>query len=222
MGIRVHKVLGYGLLDALLSYEKGWQDPRVNKEALEEIYERKPEDFVEFLKAKKLEEPDNFELSLSISMLKNESKLHHRAWEPSDSVHSDPHNTSNVLVFTPPGYQDWRRYDDIIDYAEICYFGTEGSVNSIKPFDVPIYPFLSWMDKNTGERLVREEDDNAFIVARLRGDTKYELTSPELLALKERMAPMVPWCVRHFIEFSKILDMEAVKDLRPVIFTYWS
>jgi hypothetical protein len=203
MGTRVHKVIGYGF------HRLRKNDPIINKQALEACYERTTEEFIAFLETKKGE---GYHASLVIQDVKRCD------WEPYDSVKSSGYH-DKTIVFTPPSYKDWSRYDDIIDYAEVCYLGKTPR-DTVKQLDVPIYPFISWMDKNTGKPLTREENDLAFVAARLRS-SKIKPTESNILAVSERMVPDIPKCIRYFLEFSKIVPGEAIKELRPMIYTYW-
>jgi len=220
VGIRVHKVLGYGIKDLT-----GINDPRINQTALEDIYNRTKEDFIKFLKKQKKSgvlgkstkskwNPNIFEIDITISFLEKSD------WEPCDSVAYDSEGKLSTIVFIPPScYEEWFRYDDMIDYVENMLV-LKKPRTSAKIINKPLYPYLSWMDKNTGLPLNTEEKDAAFIVARF-SDKNMAFEDKLWSEVADKMVPMVPLCVRQYLEFAGIFSLDHIKDLRPILYTYW-
>lgn len=129
MGVRIHKVLGYGLSNLSLD------DPRIDislfKKKRNQAYEITPRRFMTWLKKKwdNILEIESDELKKSLEEVKSFSQIelwmlkeyfkNHRDWTLGDCIICK----DNVLLFVPltaahNGICGWKRYDDIIDYME--------------------------------------------------------------------------------------------------------
>lgn len=234
MGIRVHKLLGYGLTD-VQSDDPGYKitDERINTESPGLNFEAPTiSEYRSWLEARR--EQDGLETDLELSFL--------REPEPGDPkfslddavVWNGEYGLSNVLVISPPTYQrKWSRYDDAIDYIEETYLRKpieEPQANRVDVLRHGIYPFIGYMDKRTGEKL----DDKIFYWVRAtNASEKLEEYELDLLAKAcgfnsnleawENVAPIVPNDVKNIAFFLELFTpLGTWLQLRPVLYTYWS
>lgn len=144
MGIRVHKVIGYGLID-LKCKKHTIVDPRINPDGyLGGDWERKENDYtkegyVKFLnklhdsikitrkkdanctRAELDQKWAKFNVRWELNWFKDGSLAEHlKNWTPWQSViHQSEYGLPNVLLICPPEQlESWRHYDDTIDYYE--------------------------------------------------------------------------------------------------------
>jgi hypothetical protein len=165
MGIRIHKVLGYGLTDVQYDTDN-WKmvDPRFNKKGFmalgceEQEEEFTNEGFDKFLaeEAKKEKECDKDNRGMaSLQILKHlreeETKDLERVKYTDKDIFNkviyDPEfGSSEVVVFQPVVFgNDWQRYDDTIDYYDPANHPcTGGPENGVILIDRAIYPF-EWL-----------------------------------------------------------------------------
>lgn len=166
MGIRIHKVLGYGLTDVQYDTDN-WEmiDPRFNKkgymclgcEDQEEKFTN--EGFDEYLaeevkKEDQLAEKDKYHMrDLSVlkhlreQELKDEKHVRYSDKDIFNKVIYNPEfGSSEVVVFQPVVFgNDWQRYDDIIDYYDPANHPVHGGPeNGVILIDRAIYPF-EWL-----------------------------------------------------------------------------
>ena len=65
--------------------------------------------------------------------------------------HPDSEN-SPFLIIPPAEYKRWYRYDDMMDYTEAFSNNPDEPCDTLhKWIETPLYPYLNWMNKNTGE-----------------------------------------------------------------------
>lgn len=137
MGIRVHKVIGYGISDLKsekyspaderidpdgMLGEDRWEDDRFTREAYLSHLTDRSKAFKEYLdrskNGEKIEWPESqeaFDAHLELTSLER-----NKDWEPNYSVvYSPEYGLDNVLLIVPPScYESWTRYDNPIDYIE--------------------------------------------------------------------------------------------------------
>jgi len=129
MGIRIHKAIGYGLNDL----QNGFEDPRLNNDWIEEVYESDFEDFKKFLESKDkcieilkdvfLDEQSKWHYG-DIELFLNSMNRMRRQPFPSDFLDFDGEVNDNWILFYPAGnisggiFGEWKRFDDTIDYYE--------------------------------------------------------------------------------------------------------
>lgn len=144
----------------------------------------------------------------------------------------------NVLVLTPPARvkASWIRHDDDIDYAE-----AENMDPIIKQFTEPLYPYDGWMNTETGERLNKDDLETfqkiAFVEELIQNEINPENNIERINFLKkmyktlgvsnqeemeESRVPMIPLSVKVLCSWTGIIGMDAIKTLRPMLYTYWS
>lgn len=143
MGIRVHKAIGYGLMDLAFERRDGaatMTDPRIDwrrwHKRTRRMYDIGPKSFMAWvrrnwddllrLEAEERREPIERvrEFSLICPMLMRDFFKRHGDWSLNDCVvHQDEHGLPNVLLLLPPtqahrGEGGWLRFDDTIDWIE--------------------------------------------------------------------------------------------------------
>jgi hypothetical protein len=226
MGIRVHKMMGYGLTDLVES------DPRINWDSPLFKYELYKDEHVDaYLELAK----DRDAISLDAMMVRQQraGKLPGAGryevqscfeWGTVDG------GLKNVLCVRPLTMSDWYRYDDAIDYAEQTYFSEDEQRDDIKVSHYALYPFDSYMDSRTGDRI--KSDIYAWLRARNSKVLKNISALDELArhggfashvdALTHCVA-YVPEELRALCEFTEVFtDPATILALRPMLYTWWA
>lgn len=165
MGIRVHKLLGYGLTDLQHDEKNGWKitDPRINPQGVLGLdWEEREEKFSRKNYAKWLRERyeacgdyNGDKLDLAFDMVeadhshKNSTK---KCEDPCQCfIHQGEYGMPNVLAVMPYVCRwgnDWYRYDTMIDYMEESR-GSQG--NRVVVYEDCLYPWIQYWDVRTGE-----------------------------------------------------------------------
>jgi len=228
MGIRIHKCIGYGLIDVKTKNNEIVDDRFYEFGAGINIDDNSwcKTDFIKYLKY-------NSSCQLNIHLL---SQLKHL--ELSDSLIYEPeYGIDNIFLIIPPGYNDWQRYDNIIDYVE---FENVRINNSYKILNQGIFPYNGFHQNQYGEKL----NSNCscewwrYYNSILDGDIKQENISGINLILdqlskkmgfqnfhdcKNNIRPLVPDIIKLFCEWCNIfVDPMTINQLRPIMYTYWS
>lgn len=170
MGVRFHKVLGYGITGLSVdSSGMHTDDSRLNLEspALEGDYD----DYTDTAFRDHLEEltkgvdlsTDPYDTRLALSFEKFEmdeliKKQKGDSWEVIRGiVYQGEYGDASTLVIIPPGMSDsWSRYGDTLDHVEAQLNGDDG-MPLVRKIDTPLYPFYGWMNSRTGEPLSQED-----------------------------------------------------------------
>lgn len=151
MGIRVCRVLGYGLADVGKGQfkKKGpkfrLNDTRFQEQSIiagnnEQNYTI--EGFLEFLESKPPEET-----ILDIHWLRESLKSKTKNRLHDCFTHQAEYGLKNVFIVVPfVQLQEWFRHDDMIDYVQECYLG-KGPVNRVNLIQEALYPWLGHIDK---------------------------------------------------------------------------
>jgi len=237
MGIRIHKILGYGWTDF-----KGWdKDPRINP--LNSDMDSTWDDFFKWAKklhaeltaGKKDDETfrDDRVFSL-ILLIKMQDALKKKTSVLYDSVYyDDEFGDPNVIVFTIP-WNKWNRYDDTLDYYE--YYG---QYDEMKPKTVllnrPIYPYESWVDVDGRELDHRKKETflqlktlemflkNKKDIPKLRHSVATDLGYRDYEEALKKVVPIVPQDIFILNQYLRIIKNDSdVRTLKPMIYTYWS
>lgn len=238
MGIRVHKCLGYGLVD--LNYDIHdlfLDDDRINEEGYLGLdWEEKEDKFTRegYLKyIEGIDSPRIFlpELTREITTKEN--------WEPYKSViYNWEFGEPNVLLIVPPSdKKNWFRHDDTIDWIEEtnCY----SQANRYQVFNRGIYPYDGYMDRRNGKLL----NFSGFIsLKRLSKAMKNSYSTKELVELQiagdriakfmefkdyydaiDNIIPCIPEEVIYFCKYLKLFNNdETIFELRPMLYVYWA
>lgn len=249
MGIRIHKVLGYALIDLEVHLGRSIvTDRRVNPEsvALANLFGKTEDpdkvgtiaDFVNYVRNKDSDREHRSSLVFLEGQMRNDPK--NVAKEISNCIVYDMEfGTPEVLLIMPLSeYGNWRRYDDIIDYMQAGYEDT-ASINSIKVLDRGIWPWEGWVNQSTGSRLdpshlfvyrrFRDGLDKGAYTGQDRQDVKNNLNSiskkmgfKDYQDANENLGPQVPDEVIMLCDFLELFkDPMTAYKLKPVIYTYW-
>lgn len=200
MGIRIHKVLGYGFKktsekDAIFN-QNFWKlrddDPDI-KPALIDWCEKNKELFdIGFFRA----------WLTNTGWCKDGGSGDQKLYI-SDFIHTSAYATEKEtypIIFSAEKYnKDWCRYDDIIDYIE----AGRTMKDKVKFLKGGIYPHISLIDKRTGERA----KEIPFSYGKLGKNQTYQI-SPEIVAFCNAL---------NVFENSLF-----VYRLKPMLYTYWS
>jgi hypothetical protein len=231
MGIRVHKILGYGLTDVLCGDFK-IIDPRfTDRLQNDDFSELTFGSFIEFLEGKKeLDGPDSEAAWTYITVQSLFRDCKKPKWDTYDSFFHDPeYGLKNVFVVVPAEESSrWYRHDDMIDYIE------ESSMESrVKLIDRSLYPYESYMDARTGER-VRNGSQIISTMRYLEQLEGLEGVEQSMSYAKEHgfsckedlfkiLVPYVPHSVRYLCEWAGIFkDPKTALELRPMVYVYWA
>jgi len=227
MGVRIHKVLGYGFRRAKLD-----RDPRFNPHAIRSLdqaahegkfgngKELRPQ-MIAFLEEKaKAAPPDRqWEYQLEIRSLQDQEGEKAKPLTYHDVVIYNPFTAEakppiGPLLFTIP-YQNWFRYDDIIDYHEDSQSrvredgGPEDKCSFIGDCEgqpAGIYPYCNYVHRANGaldRRLFTASRWELTRVLRQAGQTKLkpgnEFGVKTLVEWQRHIVPEVPLFIRAFL-----------------------
>lgn len=198
MGIRVHKELGYGLVDLKVENFR-IVDERINPEGIlgehgdrweSEAWSR--EKYLEYLE--QLAYHPREKSTSNMELLNQGKKLPpyiemfgedanwdlnnletNPGWSPIDSVvHQAEFGLPNVLLIIPPCEEkEWRRYDDPIDYVEETQLQVQ--VNRVVVLKQGLYPWDGLrMDSRSGKVFTGEEHQTLTLFRRLTLSLKAE------------------------------------------------
>lgn len=229
MGIRIHKVIGWGLKDVKCKKSE-ISDPRFSKlSPIAGDYEEREnkftkDNYLKWLSKKKVDKCDKFDLEMEIGWIKKEENDNFTGC----FIHGTEYLMPNVFCCIPLlNYKSWRRFDDTIDYYE-----KRNCKNSVKMLNTPIYPYLRYCDNRDG-RII----DYQFAVefARRVNSRRKDISDVYLDSIanscgfdnhqdaQKYISPVVPNCMKFMVEFSEVFtDNSTIFQLKPMIYTYWS
>lgn len=234
MGIRVHKILGYGLNDIEYSNDKV-TDKRINVEALKDCREKS---FIEWFNDQDIKllaytisrlfklDYKNLYFNFRLTSFENNKNLLSRYRV---LTYDDEFGFDNVMLITPPDQKNWYRYDDIIDWIEESF--EPRVVDLFKDGKTGIYPYEGRVGRNPFLKTPSAFNDKTTISGgeynRFVGkwDTKIDpiATGEALDDLLNNWKPALPPIIFAYLVFSNILTHpKYAYDLRPLLYVYWS
>lgn len=235
MGMRIHKILGYGLDD--VQHEGGRiTDPRIN------------------VSGHLLMAPDQVgpEYRAHLEKLRDAEREHSDAWFDIETeiqlLRATPgrldwpvtweceYGRQDVLLIRPMAFGKWSRYDDPIDYAEECALHEDPTAPRVVPLPQGIWPFESlYMDSRDGRRL---DGTVKWVFDRLMhgktdGPTPEQRRAVDHLAhrlgfddadqARTCIVPWVPGDVRRIASWGSLFtEPDVWLKLRPMLYVYWS
>lgn len=250
MGIRVHKVIGWGLddlqcenseiVDERIKTEDLWesQDDNNSRTFLKWLTDNK-EKAIELLSDVNQESnPSAVSLNLIIHQLKEQDKVVYGLQWSEFSPH--------IMLFMPPDERRWGRCDDCIDYyEETASHGQEDRVQDLTKH-CGIYPYIYMYrkasfpkDKNTlpDDQIADQYElvKNTYRFSRRYSPSVYNqlvgrwsdadpmATGETLQLLLDHYRPAIADSVILYTYFADIFTdwRKTVEDLRPMIYTYW-
>lgn len=243
MGIRVTKVMGYGLTD-VKTRKYNIADGRINAKSplLDWDADETLDDYMDWLKASHDPNDTSLRFNIDVWYLKDreEEGFSWRektgATTPRDLVHHGiEYMEKNVLLVRPLFCKDWERYDDPIDYVEETHkYPDDGVVNWYREIPGGIFPYNGiFMNAKTGESVKNGIELWRYLTwptfKTILTEDRLEAVSREMYGFnsaedaRENLVPTVPECVKDLVEWGKLFkDPNAWKQLRPLIYTYWS
>lgn len=226
MGIRIHKVLGYGLTD-VATEDGAVVDPRINTQSPLLDWERKPtEDYRDFVDRLAAGGDEDAQLEAALFTMA----------EPEGGgagnlcTWNGEYGLPNVLVVRPVGFPGWSRTDDVIDYEEetLLHPGCEPRIGSLKG----IYPFNGlYMNARTGARCEatlartwhRFDRIDSAASAGIVGRLAERLGFHDAEDARRNLVPVVPGEVRRACEWGNLFTRPDVwRQLRPMLYVYWA
>lgn len=243
MGIRIHKVLGYGLSDVKTNSSGEINDPRINaKSPLVNWRESKSKkdltSYLDFV-AKKIDaDPDDFDADFELFFLRAQIENPSKEMpNPYDTVtHEGEGGMERVLMLTPiMELKEWQRSDDTIDYYEDHLNNPDVGSPSLKLIEGGIYPYsgAGYVNARTGEKVnwggldvlkfVKKEYE-AGKIAKGEYQSFIENIGFESEAdMDKNLCPKVPEPIKLLIEWGKLFTSpETIYQLRPYLYTYWN
>lgn len=238
MGIRIKKMLGYGLTDLQCTDRGAIIDHRINMDSTFVAYSdfskrTNPTDYLDWLlDGNSVAEHGTMDTWLA-KRYEKEGSLpdgFYNDWY-SHIVHGGgDYGQDNVLCIRPLSARDWYRNDDIIDYTEADF--AKDWAGDVRVLDTGIYPYTpDFMDAVTGEH-IKWDDLQLWTLAKNDESERPVERMDELAQLAgykdhnealSRVVPNIPDTVRDMCIFGKLFtDDRYINDLRPMIYTYWS
>ena len=208
MGIRINKVLGYGFHDMIES------DPRIDWKQFEIARESSLSDFNTYLQL--AADTNNTDLIVYLRHSKPNTD------RPSELVHYDTEfGDSEILLFSHPGIDKWRRSDDSIDYYESKFKSNTDMIPKYQHIPAGIYPY-DMGDSTylpTGDRIPA-------IYCQSFGEFLFKLPNGNVLDLnnKDELAKCVPEppnVIYHLARFFGVRD-EYLNLMTSGLYEYWS
>lgn len=232
MGIRLNKVIGYGLTD-VASHDGRIADPRINNDS-PWVYGDEPEQAYDEWLRQRLTGDDTTDLDLQLELAMLAEANHGAAdahyacsWSRGSSYRD------GIILVRPAGYTQWHRYGDPIDTEEEYALHGDAASRAIA-LAGGIYPFSGlWMDARTGEQL---KEPHASIWRRVAGNPEGTEDRDRALDLMAKtlgfadraeaaryMAPLVPPEICRLCEWARLFTSpEVCLQLRPLLYVYWS
>lgn len=236
MGIRVHKVIGYGLKSTTpdMFYDQGalmvdTYGNQISKNWInvEDIYTK--EGFITYLK-NHIEYP-----WLHIRMLEK------KRWNINDCIKTNYESENSPIIIIPPGFENWHRYDNSIDFVEETF--CHDQKDRLVELQQGIYPFSSMHQNQHGgqldiklscawwrmQNLILDQDKYQIRQELIQDHIKVHHTLSVSLGFKDyfdakdNIAPWVPDILRAFCEFTNLfVDSDMINQLRPMMWVYWA
>lgn len=223
MGVRFHKILGYGVTGLSINPKNMMEtdDPRINLGS--SVFSGEYDDYTDKAYLKRLENlthnaienqdvnDPNFELAFEKfevqELVKNQKSS--TSWEIFRGVtYEGEYGDASTLIVVPPGMSSvWSRYGDAIDHAESYLNGNDSNMPVIRSIGTPLYPFYGWMNSKTGESVTLEEDSK-------RRTTE---TLLEALDSKKLAEPDVPSVHKILLAHLEQSGFESVEDYKATI-----
>ena len=221
MGIRVHKVLGYGIQN----YDSTKYKIKLNDSELTYVnFETYLSEKIKGLSIETvINEDSKFYYYTLLSELKDYRKTVSYENLYYDFVKSggecDDPDQLPTIVFTLP-WNNWSRYDDTIDYYDNEF------IDNVKLLNRPIFPYDTYIDIRTNKSV----NNDYILIKRHIEDKKLPmeklLSELKLSSIEEFDKYIIPKIHPSIIITAKFLNIIDCDDdlncLRPMIYTYWS
>ncbi len=230
MGIRVRKVLGYGLTDVKCKKNK-IVDLRFNQNGFlcvdcEEREERWTlKKYIEWLENKA---PAKDDYNRKMNLVYAEEALKSKRDFYDVLIHETEYGNPKIFCAIPfSKYKNWRRYDDDIDYIEESYLRKNKQINWAKKINGCPYPYIDFWDNRTGRSV---DAGLACLIYRSINSKRYpDHDIAEKLGFETRqecldhLRPAPPYELITILEYCEIFSSpEVIYQIEPLIYTYWT
>lgn len=240
MGLRVNKVLGWGLTNIKTNQDKEIVDSRINKDGYlfrDGEYDEKTWTFKGFKKFWQ----DNFIDGLELSLFKEFLEYEEINFTKSVFYNSEFGLPEVLLITISQKYRDsdkWHRWDEIIDFQEETFNHNQNSRYQIYPFG--IFPWEGSFCDSEGQRWVDQNGKPFSSIAREFVKTKINknLDMSQVEAAQTYWAKMlgfdsieeadrniVPILPEEIIMKCKYLQLfnnnKTIYQLRPMLYVFW-
>jgi hypothetical protein len=240
MGIRIHKALGWGLVNVKTKkakYSKRINDPRFSENSVltagqDENYDQyTTKNYIQWLQDKKDKDLKNHHLSVELGWLKRltaEEKISNLDFESSFIYNSEYGDSKIFCCVELVEIKKFIRFDDLIDiYGESNTY----PINHVKILEEPIYPYLDFWNTLNGEKI---PDEYSFPIRREINANKRKITHNLIEFSRQagfdtpqncikHMKPKPPDCILRQLEFGNVFTSKDVfLQLQPMVYTYWS
>lgn len=237
MGLRSHKVMGYGLTGLSVGTDQfRTNDPRINFDSLAFSYtkERKEADtkYLDHLRGKTKNAMDDFSNTHDISLMFALRLLEQQQENSTDLnlldniVYDGEYGDPGTLVVIPPGMKNqWSHYDDALDNIEAALDGYTFSPK-VKSIPFSPFPFEGLMDARSGEKISFELETKmggAGFLKRALEDGKLNAEQQEsvtegLARIQQTLAELIG--VENYDEFEKTIVPLVPAEVRD--FAEWT
>ncbi|MBC9706056.1 MAG: hypothetical protein H9W81_13990 [Enterococcus sp.] len=153
---------------------------------------------------------------------------------------------STLIVVPYSNHRDWIRRGDPIDHAEYSashpVYGAGAYRPVVQPLTEPLYPYDLYMNSFTGENLTRDQHVSVGMYRKIKNALRQELTDAEQniirMAANQQVVkagfldeddflvhcvPAIPEEVENYLRMTGLFTDDLVlRQLRPMIMTYWS
>lgn len=234
MGMRINKMIGYGLTDVATEGYK-IADPRINADSflltgIEEPDAGHPS-YDQWLKQQTTGD-EMADLDILMELASLESVGAEDAY--STVVHKSEYGMPNVLLVRPVGFPDWHRHADPIDWEERVIQGATLK-NSVDRTLGGIHPWAGLhMDIRSGEKITgtlvnswrrvannpsEADESRKPLLDRLAMGLGYQ----DHAEAERFIAPWVPDEIRRVCAWGELFTSpEVYLQLRPLLYTYWA
>jgi len=230
MGIRIHKILGWGL-----KYTKGYNDPRLNKKIFggEGINED-----IQISKSEILEYIDSKEKGMSNLF---EDELKRGSYGIYDFVRFGPECSKRPFVIFCLRDSNWYRHDDTIDYYDADPMQTKvklivddsnqvtgiypyyGYINRLTGQPIPsLYPAKRWTTTNTILGDIKKDPENLSKANKNIDKLFGEYGVHSFVDWQRNISVKLSPVIEAMIDLSGIfVDPKLKFRLKPMLVTYW-
>lgn len=223
MGLRVNKVLGWGLTDMTSN------DFRINNYDLFRNNQYSIEGFKKYWESNHINEMEYW--LFKKNDLKDISISH--------CISYDPEILSNVLVITPVSkIKKWQRIDDIIDYQEETHNCNQ--LHHYQIFDFGIFPWIGSFCNSQGNRWTNTKEKpyhsvaSEFIKIKNNKELNTDKKNNSLLSLaksigyntveeaNKNIISVIPEEIQMMCNYLELFkNYQTIYQLRPMIYVFW-
>lgn len=224
MGIRIHKVLGFGLTDVAVNRDlETIEDKRLNSYKAPWYQNIDIEAFYKWWMKNEENDQNKFYAELYLKDLK-EGVI--QSSTRRFGFYEDEGGLDNVLLFVAPSSMDeWYRYDNAIDYYE-----ADGMEPKVQEIDRAIFPWEGYWDVSVTppKRLDGDQLRSVMYYNQLIRDGMFDLAEKIKYKITDdidisNVRPIIPPEIVALVKYLDVFTEERyIYEMKPLIYTYWS